>query len=298
MSTVEAGKKPERIRVSRRERNRYRRRSWLRREPLVALSTLVLVLLSLVAIFSPWIMPMDPDQVSADRLVGPSAQHLLGTDELGRDLFSRTVSASRTALSAPLISVGIALTFGVPLGMIAGYARGVLDGVLSRVADALMSVPSLIVAIAVIAAFGASMAIAMIAIGIVFVPRMFRVVRAATLSVREEVYVEGQRVIGASHSRIIFRTVLPNVSPAVVVQASLMSGFALVAEASLSFVGLGVQPPDASWGLMLRRATAHLYDTANLYLLVPGLLIVVTVLSLNIIGDWLRDVTTGSRRNH
>ncbi|MGH3757885.1 ABC transporter permease [Actinophytocola sp.] len=279
-------------------RPRRPRRRWVRavlREPLAAVSVLVLVLMAVVAIVAPWLVGTDPDVTSDQRLAGPSNAHPFGTDELGRDLFSRTLIASRTTLSAPVIAVGIALVVGVPLGMLGGYFRGWVDAILSRVADALMSVPSLVVAIAVIAALGTSMTNAMIGIGVVFAPRMFRVVRAATLSVREEVFIEGQQVIGASTRRIIFVNILPNISSPVIVQASLMSGFALVAEASLSFVGLGVQPPDASWGLMLRRATSYLHDSANLYLLLPGVLIVVIVLAFNILGDWLRDTTGGSR---
>lgn len=268
-------------------RRRFLRRFMSNRAAVVALATLVLI--AAAAALAPVLTPHSPtDSNLANALQGPSAEHWLGTDDIGRDIFSRMLFAGRISLQAAVIAVGIAFAIGVPLGLLSGYLGGRWDNVIMRLNDAMMSFPALILAITIIGFAGPSLVKAMVAVGIVFAPRFMRVVRGAALAVREETYIEAARMIGVPPGRIIRKHVLPNILSPLVVQVTLMMGLAILAEASLSFIGLGVQPPDASWGSMLRRAFAYL-RRAPVFALTPGFLITLVVLSFNVMGDGLRD---------
>lgn len=266
---------------------RFRRRYRGNRPAVVAAAFLVLVVV--VAVAAPLLAPHDPEAIDAtDALQGSSAEHLLGTDDLGRDVLSRLLFGARTSMVAALLAVAIAFVIGVPTGLLAGYAGGRRDQVLNKVSDTLMSLPPLIVALGVIAATGPGLVNAMVAIGIVFSPRMFRVVRGATFGVRTETFVEAAVSMGATAPRIIRRHILPNILAPLTVEISLLMAFALLAEASLSFLGLGVVPPDTSWGLMLGRAFRDIYTAPSL-IYWPGLAIALTTISFNLVGDGIRD---------
>lgn len=242
------------------------------------------------AALASFVAPADPKKTNFDALLQPpSRDHLLGTDDLGRDILSRIIFGARTSLLAGVISVGLALSVGLPLGLMSGYFRGQFDNVLMRLTDALLSFPFLVLALAIAAVLGAGLGKAMIAIGIVFTPGFIRLSRAQVLSEREKVYVEAARALGASDARIIWRHILPNSLSPVLVQASLAMAAAITAEATLSFLGLGTQPPTPSWGSMLNIAQAYL-GKAPWMALWPGLAIFITVLSLNLVGDGLREV--------
>ena len=271
------------------------RRACRRGSFLVALA--FVALLVVVAVAAPLVAPYDPDaQTLADRLQGPGGGHLLGTDDLGRDVLSRLIFAAQLALLAPIISVGVAVIIGVPAGLLAGLRGGWVDAVTGRVADTLLSLPGLAFALAVIAVLGPGLTNAMLAMGIVFAPSLYRVVRGATLSVAEESYIESARAIGSSNRRIVMSHILPNIAAPFLVQVTILMGVALLAEASLSFLGLGVQAPDASWGSMLRVAYENQFD-APYSVLPAGVALVITVLSFNTIGDTLRDVISMRRES-
>lgn len=259
-----------------------------------------LIVLSLVvaaAALAPLLAPYAPEQIDPrNRLRPPNTRNLLGTDELGRDNFSRLLFASRTSLLAGATAVGVGLVIGLPTGLVAGYFSGWTDKILSRVADAIMCFPYLLLAMAIITALGPGLRNAMTAIGLIYAPRLFRVVRAAVLEVRHSTYIEAAVTNGTSSARMLLRHVLPNVSSPLIVQVTVMLSAALLAEASLSFLGFGVTPPDASWGLMLGRAFGNI-RSAPWGTYWPGLAIAITTLSLNIIGDGLRDAL-GRERIH
>ena len=249
----------------------------------------VLVLLVLLAIFADWIVPYDPlRQNLIESLQGPSAAHWLGTDDLGRDVLSRLIVGCRIAVIAATEATTIAILLGVPLGLFIGYRGGWWDWVVMRVVEAIVSIPGIMVAIVIIAVLGAGLHRAMIALGILFSTSFLRLARGVVLAEREEVYVRSARVIGASDSRILLRHIFPNIAPPLIVQVTLTVGAVLLAEAGLSFIGLGVQPPQASWGTMLNTAAAFM--DLNWFLAIPpGIAIIITVLSVNLIGDVLRD---------
>lgn len=252
-------------------------------------------LLVLVAATAGWIAPYDPaDQDLAGKLGGISSTHWLGTDHLGRDELSRLIGGSRIPLLAALQAVGIALLLGVPSGVIAGYFRGVADAVLNRIADALMSIPSLVLALGIIAALGPSLTNAMLAIGIVFAPRIFRLARGVARDLSARVFVEALRSVGCSNSRILWRHLLPRMRVPLGVQTALITAESVLAEATLSFLGFGVAPPTPSWGLMLEEAQGVM-STAPHLVIVPGLAIVVTVLAFSVLGDAPRTSTRASR---
>lgn len=252
-------------------------------------SIITIIILALVAIFGPLLVPYDPNAVSlADRLTGPSGAHWLGTDELGRDVLSRLIVATRVDLLASAQAVGIALAVGVPLGIIAGYFGGVADALMSRVIDALMTLPPLILAIVVVAILGPGLENAMLAIAILIVPSFYRIVRASTESARSELYVESARASGCSNWRILWRHILPAVLPPLLVQASFSASVVIVAEASLSFLGLGAQAPQATWGLMLSEASSTL-TTSSYLIYPPTIMVAVTILAFSLLGDGLRD---------
>lgn len=268
-------------------RRRFLRRFMRQRPALYALG--FLVLLALGAVFAPWVAPHDPLAQNLDRVLeSPSFDHFFGTDELGRDVASRTLFAARISLLAAFQAVFIALLIGVPPGLVAGLFGGQTDNLIMRITDALMSFPPLILAVAIIAVLGPSLTNAMIAVGILLSPTFLRLMRGTAMAVAQETYVEAARSIGCSQSWIITRHILPNVVSPLFVQISVFAGVAMLAEAGLSFLGLGAQPPDSSWGAMVGRGFRYISHSPSL-IVFPGLAIAVTVLAFYVLGDGLRD---------
>ena len=263
------------------------RRLVRRRGALVGLA--ILVFFVVLAIAAPYVAPYDPLQTNFLAVrKPPSALHLFGTDEIGRDVLARVIWGTRASLMAGLVSVSIAMALGVPLGLLAGYVGKWVDMLISRVSDAVLSCPSLILAIALAFTLGPSLTSAMIAIGVTATPVFVRLTRAQVLAVKVEDYIEAARAVGNSHLRIALRHVLPNVIPPLLVQATLSIAAAIIAEASLSFLGLGQQPPAPSWGSMLNVAKNYI-DNAPWMAVWPGLSIFLVVMSFNLLGDGLRD---------
>ncbi|GAB6876530.1 ABC transporter permease [Thermaerobacter litoralis] len=268
------------------------------RHRLAAAGAAVVLVLLVVALLAPVLAPYDPVEPDyAAVLQPPSPAHPLGTDELGRDILSRLIYGARVSILAGLISVGLALAIGLPVGLVAGYFRGFWDeGVIMRLTDALMAFPSLVLALAIAAVLGPSFGNAMVAIGISLAPTFIRLVRGQVLAVRELEYVEAGRAAGAGHLWQIGRHILPNILSPVLVQATLSLAAAVISEASLSYLGLGIQPPYPSWGYDLRTAQGYL-DLAPWMAYWPGLAIFVTVLAFNLLGDGLRDLLDPRLRN-
>jgi peptide/nickel transport system permease protein len=249
----------------------------------------VLALLVLVAILARYVAPHPVGLVDIpNRLQPPSTTHWFGTDNFGRDILSRVIAGSRVSLQVGAIAVGISLAAGVPLGLVAGFYGGRIDDVIMRAMDTLFAFPYILLAIAIVAVLGPSMANAMIAIGVVFTPIFARVTRGSVLSVREEVYVRAARSLGASDLRLLRVHVLPNVMAPIIVQTSISLAFAVLAEAALSFLGVGVQPPRPSWGSMLFEGRGFIQHAWWMSVF-PGLAIFFTVLAFNVVGDALRD---------
>ena len=273
-------------------------RAWrrLKQRKGAMLGLVVICILILLAIFAPLIAPFDPAQQSWTAVrKAPSWAHWFGTDESGRDLLSRVIYGARASLLAGVVSVTIALTAGVPIGLIAGYTGGWTDAVISRITDAMLACPNLILAIALAAFLGPSLTNAMIAIGITATPVFVRLTRGQVLAVKVEDYVEAARAVGNPGWRIAIRHILPNILPSLLVQATLAIAAAIIAEASLSFLGLGQQPPAPSWGSMLN--TAQRFLTSSPWMAVwPGLAIFLSVLSFNLLGDGLRDALDPKER--
>lgn len=261
----------------------------LLRNPSTLLGTTIVVLFVLVALLAPLIAPYPPTETSWTAVrQAPSAAYWLGTDELGRDILSRLIYGARASLQASVASVLIALVIGVPFGVLAGFFRGWVDAVISRCTEALLSIPFLITAIALAAFLGPSLHNAMLAIGIAAAPLFCRLMRAQTISVMAEDYIENARSVGVGNLRMMLRHVVPNAINPIMVQATLTAATAIIAEASLSFLGLGQQPPSPSWGSMLNTARAYL-EQAPWMAIWPGLAIFLVVLGLNLMGDGLRD---------
>lgn len=260
----------------------------VRQTRLVDLGLVIIGIVALCALFAGIISPYDP--LKQDYLAiaqAPSRTHWLGTDDLGRDVLSRIIYGSRVSLQVGAISVAIAVSLGALLGLIAGYVGGTIDDVIMRFVDAVQAFPGLILALGLTAALGPSIQNVMIAIGFISSPAIARLTRAQTLSVRESEYVAAARVSGASPSTIVARHIWPNVTAPIIVQATLLVATAIVTEASLSFLGVGVQPPTPSWGSMLRTGSQYL-EVAPWIAFAPGFAIFVTVLAFNFIGDGLR----------
>lgn len=250
---------------------------------------IICLLMILAAIFAPLFAPNDPNyQYYTDILKPPSAQFPLGTDNLGRCVLSRILYGTRITIVVGIVAVAIAMTLGTALGLLAGYYGGKVDTLISWVTNAVWSFPTIILALAITTALGPGLLNVLIAIGIVFTPAFARVVRSMVLSVREMEYVQGAKAIGMNDFQILTRYILPNVVPVIIVQASLNAAQAIISEASLSFMGLGIQPPDASWGYMLKSGFPYLW-VAPWLSIYPGLMILLIVLSLNFLGDGLRD---------
>jgi peptide/nickel transport system permease protein len=242
-----------------------------------------------LALLAPLVAPYDPTaQAWTAVRKPPSAAHWLGTDDVGRDILSRIIYGARASLLAGVVSVAIAIAIGVPVGMVAGYLGGFIDALLSRITDAMLACPFLILAIALAAFLGPSLTNAMIAIGITTTPIFVRLTRGQVMAVKVEDYVEAARAVGNPHWRIALVHVLPNILPTLIVQATSSIAAAIIAEAALSFLGLGQQPPAPSWGSMLNSAQRFLVNEPWMAVW-PGLAIFLTVLSFNLVGDGLRD---------
>ncbi len=268
-----------------------RSRVWrkLRANPSALLGAVLVGFFTLIAVLAPVLPlpgPMETDWMAVRK--APSGAHLLGTDEIGRDVLARMVWGAQASLLAGVVSVAIALAIGIPLGVAAGYARGWTDAVISRGTEALLAAPFLILAIALAAFLGPSLSNAMIAIGLSAMPVFVRLARGQTMSVMTEDYVESARAVGLGPMAIIWRYILPNIFPPLLVQATLTVATAIIAEASLSFLGLGQQPPAPSWGSMLNVAKNFL-EQAPWMALWPGIAIFLVVLGFNLLGDGLRD---------
>jgi len=263
-------------------------KKFLRNRPAVVGLVIVLLFL-LMATLAPLIAPYDP-ALTNFRLVrkAPSALHWFGTDEIGRDVLARVVYGARASLLAGCVSVAVAVALGVPLGLLAGYIGGWWDMVISRCVDALLSIPFLILAIALAAFLGPSLTNAMLAIGIAATPFIIRLTRGQALAVKTEEYVEGARSVGVPRFGIALKYILPNITAPILVQATLIVAQAIIAEASLSFLGLGQQPPSPSWGSMLNTAKNYM-EQAPWMAIWPGLAIFLAVLGFNLTGDGLRD---------
>jgi peptide/nickel transport system permease protein len=267
------------------------RRAWRRllRRRGAMLGLVFVVFFVLLAVFAPYISPHDPRATSWSAVrKAPSAEYWFGTDEIGRDVLSRVVWGARASLMAGLVSVCISMALGVPIGLLAAYVGGWTDGVISRFTDSMLAVPFLILAIALAAFLGPSLTNAMIAIGVSATPIFIRLTRAQVLAVKVEDYIEAARAVGNPHWRIALRHILPNVLPPLIVQSTLAIAAAVIAEASLSFLGLGQQPPAPSWGSMLNTAK-NFVDDAPWMAVWPGVSIFLLVLSFNLLGDGLRD---------
>jgi len=270
------------------------RRLFRRKEAVAGL--VVIAAFILLAVLAPWIAPYDPLATSWSLVrKPPSAPHWFGTDDLGRDIMSRVIYGARASLVAGAISVGIALLIGVPFGLLSGYRGGFVDALISRITDAMLACPFLILAIALAAFLGPSLGNAMIAIGISTTPIFVRLTRGQTMSVKVEDYIEAARAVGNPRWRIALFHILPNIMPALLVQATLSIAAAIIAEAALSFLGLGQQPPAPSWGSMLNAAQRFLTN-APWMALWPGLAIFLVVLSFNLVGDGLRDALDPRQR--
>ncbi|PHS58625.1 MAG: diguanylate cyclase [Alcanivorax sp.] len=271
---------------------------WLRRDPRAAVSLAILVIILGTALLAPWIAPHSPTDQNIDlMLAGPSADHWLGTDDLGRDVFSRLIHGGANSLYAALLAVTVALAIGLPLGLIAGFAGGWVDQVISRLIDTFLSFPAIILAVAVTGAMGIGLTNAMFSVGLVFAPQIARLIRARTLVVRQELYVDAARCFGASPARLLIKHVLPNAVQPVIVQSTLLLAVALLAEASLSFLGLGVQPPEVSWGSMIARGYLYMSIVPE-QMYAPGLLIMITAVAFNALGESLRSALDPTTQGH
>jgi len=269
------------------------RRSLLRRalrHPLVVTGSIVVLALAVVAVFGRWLAPFDPTTMDfAARFAPPSWTHPFGTDDFGRDVFSRVLFGAAVSFKVAFIAVGISGTVGVLLGLLAGFLGGWIDELVMRVMDILFAFPAVLLAITVMAILGRGVGNAMIAIAIVYIPIFARVTRGAVISVRGREYVTAARAMGQGSWRIMLRHVLPNSLGPIIVQTSLSLAFAILAEAALSFFGLGTQPPEPSWGRMLSEGRSFLHQAPWMGIF-PGLAIMVSVLGFNLLGDGLRDV--------
>ena len=268
---------------------RFRVAKRLLRRPAAMLAMVLVAGFIPVALAAPYVAPYDPNATNFGAIrKAPSDLYRLGTDEVGRDLLSRLIWGARASLLAGVIPVSIAVVVSIPLGLLSGYVGGWVDGVIMRITDAMLAIPFLIVAIALAAFLGPSLTNAMIAIGIATLPIFLRLSRGTVLALKTEDYVEAARAVGGSHVRIAARHILPNMLPPLFIQSSITIAAAIIAEASLSFLGLGQQPPAPSWGSMLNAAQRYL-SQAPWMAFYPGLMIFIVVMALNVLGDGLRD---------
>jgi len=263
----------------------------------LAMFGLVLVVIEVaMAVFAPLMALQSPDEIDTLAMLGsPSADHLLGTDDLGRDTLSRLIYGARVSLSASTVAVALAMLVGVPLGLVAGYLGGRIDEAVMRVLDSVMALPPLVLALTIAAVLGPGLVNGMLAIAIVAVPTFTRLVRGQVLSIKHDDYVTAARSIGAPRRTIIFRHILPNAINPVIVQGALGVGFAIITESSLSFIGLGAQPPTPSWGSMVQVGFQYL-ELAPWLVLAPAIIIFVAVLGFNLLGEGLREMLDPNAR--
>lgn len=261
-----------------------------RSHPLCIIGSVLVLLLFLLAAFGQWLAPNDPILVNtADRFTAPGSTYWFGTDEFGRDIFSRILHGARIAVQIGMISVVVAFFGGIVLGLISGYYGGWVDTVLSRILEIWLSFPDILFAIAVVAILGPSLNNVILALGFLSIPAYARIVRGSVLGARQEIYVEAARSVGASNSRIMARHILPNVVAPLIILSSLRFGGALLTGAGLSFIGLGAQPPTPEWGAILSGGRTYMYQ-APWITVFPGMAIAIFVLGVNMLGDGLRDV--------
>ena len=286
MTTVDA---PVALPTPRARRRRILRKRFLRR-PMAVGGLIVVLAFVVVAIFAPLLAPYDPSATDFNALLAhPSSQHLLGTDELGRDELSRLIWGARASIQAGVFATILAMVIAVPIGLVAGYYRGWIDTVIARLTDVLLAFPFLILAVGLAAILGPSLLNATIALGVAAMPGLIRITRGETLALREEDFVPAAVANGANDATIIFRHILPNMTSTLLVQATVTIPAAIIGEAVLSFLGLGVQPPTPSWGTMLQDAQSYLEQAPRLAVY-PGLAIVIAALAFNVLGDGLRDI--------
>lgn len=266
------------------------------RHRLGLLGLAIVTTFTLAAIFAPWIAPYDPTEqrIATARLVPPSPEHLMGTDELGRDLFSRIVYGARISMRIGLIAEGIALTIGIILGATAGFVGGWVDNLIMRVTDVFFAIPALLFLIVVVAIFDSSATTIFLALGLIAWPSEARMMRSEVLRIREREYVTAARALGLHNIRIVMRHILPNAIASMIVIGSLGVAGAILAEATLSFLGLGIQEPIASWGTMINRGQQFVF-TAWWYSVFPGAVIMLVVLGFNFLGDAVRDALAGEK---
>ncbi|WP_313756039.1 ABC transporter permease [Tissierella sp.] len=277
--------------------NKKKRSQWgevwrrLRKNKMAMLGLTIIIILILLAAFADIIADYEEVAIkmnTAVRLQGPSKDHILGTDELGRDIFARMIHGARVSLKVGIIAVGIAIIIGGTLGAIAGFYGGKLDNIIMRIMDIFLAVPSILLAIAIVSALGTSMINLMIAVGISSIPNYARIVRASVLSIKDQEFIEAAKAIGAKDTRIILKHILPNSMAPVIVQGTLGVAGAILSTAGLSFIGLGIQKPAPEWGAMLSSGRPFLREAWHVTTF-PGIAIMITILSLNLLGDGLRD---------
>ena len=261
----------------------------LRKNKLAMLGLSIVILLILIAIFAPLISPYDPiSRIKEDSSLGPSINHLFGTDLLGRDIFSRVIYGSRISIEVGVIAVGISVIIGLFFGALSGYFGGISDAVIMRVADIFFAFPYILGAIAIMTILGPGIVNIFIAIGILGWASIARIFRSSILTIKHKEYIEAARAMGANNSRIIIKHIFPNSFAPIIVYATMNVGTAIIVEAALSFLGIGVQPPTPAWGKMLADSMAYI-DTAPWMMFFPGLAILITVLGFVLLGDGLRD---------
>jgi len=276
--------------LSPRARRRRLRRRRLARRPFAIAGFVVATIFALAAILAPWVAPYSASATDFNAVLAhPSSTHLLGTDELGRDILSRIIWGARASMQAGVLATGLAMAIAVPVGLVAGYYRGWVDPVISRLTDVLLAFPFLILAVGLAAILGPSLLNATIALGVGAAPGLIRVARGETLALREEDYVRAAVANGASDVTILFRHIVPNMASTLLVQGTVTIPAAIIGEAVLSFLGRGLQPPTPSWGVMLADAQSYLSQAPRLAVY-PGLAIFLCSLSFNLLGDGLRDV--------
>ena len=268
----------------------------LAHNPVTVAAVVVLLVVGIAALAGGALAPHGVNATDVSRaLQPPSAAHWFGTDELGRDIFSRVLAGTRVSMQVAVVSVAFSLTVGVSIGLFAGYVGTFVDTILMRLVDVLFAFPVVLLALAIIAVLGPGLWTTTVAVGVVYTPIFARVARASTLSVRVAPFVQVSRTMGTGHGFILWRRVLPNISGPIVVQTSISLAFAILSEATLSFLGLGIQPPQPSWGRMIFDAQAYLYQSWWMSIF-PGAAIFVTVLAFNLLGDGLRDVIDPRQR--
>lgn len=256
---------------------------------LVVFGLVIIAILIFMAVFAPWVSPHDPYEQDLLNIRGaPSWEHPLGTDTLGRDLLSRIIYGSRTSLIVGIVAIGLAASIGISLGLVAGYFGGLIEAVIMRLIDAILAIPLILLALTIAALLGSGLTNIVIALGIGLVPPYARLVAGQTIALKEHDYISFLRAIGSGHGRIMVQHILPNSFPPVIVLMTTMLGQAILAEAGLSFLGVGVKPPDAAWGAMVSEGYRYLFTTPILSF-APGLAIMLTVFAVNMVGDGLRD---------